>query len=68
MLFRKMEKDCAYCRYGNMLKDGSVACTERGVVDADCRCLKFTYDPLKRIPSKPKALNFGKYDQDDFSL
>ena len=68
-MFRKnIEKSCAYCRYGNMLKDGSVACLKRGLVQADCKCLRFTYDPLKRVPSKPKALNFKKYDKEDYSL
>jgi hypothetical protein len=31
-------------------------------------CRKFRYDPCKRIPSKPKALDFRKYDEHDFSL
>jgi hypothetical protein len=35
---------------------------------ADKKCLKFRYDPCKRIPSKPKALDFAKYDQEDYSL
>ncbi|MBE6958345.1 MAG: hypothetical protein E7447_04255 [Ruminococcaceae bacterium] len=67
-MFRKMEKNCAYCYYGTMLRDGTVACAKKGVVEADCKCRSFNYDPLKRIPSKPKALDFGKYDDEDFSL
>lgn len=68
MMFRKMEKDCSYCQFGAIMKDGTVACTKRGVVSADCRCWSFVYDPLKRIPGKRKALDFKKYDQEDFSL
>ncbi len=69
MLFRKkMEKSCTYCRYGTMLEDGLALCTKRGVVSADRKCRKFSYDPIKRIPSKPKAINFEKYNNEDFSL
>ena len=69
MLFRKkMERSCTYCRYGTMLEEGLALCTKRGVVSADRKCRKFSYDPIKRVPAKPKALNFEKYDKEDFSL
>lgn len=69
MLFRKkIEKSCTYCRFGTVLEEGFVLCTKRGVVSADRKCRKFCYDPTKRIPSKPKALDFKKYDDEDFSL
>ena len=69
MLFRKkIDKSCAYCRYGTPLEDGLILCTKRGVVSADRKCRKFAYDPLKRIPVNPKALDFSKYRDEDFSL
>ena len=69
MLFRKkIVKSCSYCRFGTMLDDGLVLCIKRGVASADRKCRKFRYDPTKRIPSKPKALDFDKYDSEDFSL
>lgn len=69
MLFRKkIEKSCTYCRFGTMLEDGLALCTKRGVVSADRKCRKFRYDPVKRVPSKPKSLDFCKYDAEDFSL
>lgn len=69
MLFRKkIEKSCSYCQYGTMLEDDLVLCTKKGVVSVSGKCRKFRYDPIKRIPVKPKALNFQKYDSDDFSL
>lgn len=69
MLFRKkMEKSCTYCRFGTMLEDGMALCTKRGVVLTSRKCRKFRYDPIKRIPVKTKALDFGKYDQADFTL
>lgn len=69
MLFRKrIEKSCSYCRFGTALVDSSILCTKRGVVEADQKCRKFEYDPIKRIPGKPKALNFEKYNDVDYSL
>jgi hypothetical protein len=43
-------------------------CRRKGVVLALGKCMHFKYDPCKRIPCKPKALDLGKYDEDDFSL
>ena len=69
MLFRKkIEKSCAYCVYGTMLEDGLALCTKKGVVSVDGKCRKFDYDPIKRIPPKAKALDFEKYDNEDYSL
>lgn len=69
MLFRKrIEKSCSYCRFGTALDDTSILCTKRGVVPTDAKCRKFKYDPIKRIPPKPKTLNFDKYEDVDYSL
>lgn len=69
MLFRKkMEKSCTYCQYGTILDEGIALCTKKGVVDISRKCRKFAYDPIKRIPHKPKALDFNKYDNEDYSL
>ena len=69
MLFRKrIEKSCSYCRFGTMLDDNTALCAKRGVVSAERKCRKFKYDPLKRVPSKPKSFDFGKYSSEDFSL
>lgn len=69
MLFRKrIKKDCSYCRFGTTLEDSSILCTKRGIVEAGGKCRKFEYDPIKRIPGKPKALNFDKYNDVDYSL
>lgn len=69
MLFRKrIEKSCAYCAYSTKLSDEQGLCIKRGVVNLCGKCRKFSYDPCKRIPPKPKAVDFTKYDQEDFSL
>ena len=69
MLFRKkMERSCHYCRYGTKMDEDMMLCAKKGIVPHCDNCRKFRYDPFKRVPSKPKALDFSKYEEDDFSL
>ena len=69
MLFRKkIERSCCYCLHGTRLEDGQVLCAKRGIRTEEDGCFRFRYDPLKRIPGKMKALDFSKYDKEDFSL
>ena len=69
MLFRKkMERAFDYCRYGAKLEDGNILCAKKGIRQPDNKCWRFRYDPCKRIPCKSKALDFSKYDNEDFSL
>lgn len=69
MLFRKkIERSCAYCIYGAHLEDGLILCTRKGLRSEENKCWKFKYDPCKRIPKKAKALDFTKYENEDFSL
>jgi len=69
MLFRKkIEKTCAYCTHGTKISEDRILCIKKGVVQETGKCLKFSYDPCKRIPPKPKALDFSKYDDNDYSL
>lgn len=69
MLFRKkIPRSCSYCKYGTNLDEDQILCTKKGVVPATKKCRKFTYDPCKRIPVKAKAMDFVKYDNEDFSL
>ena len=69
MLFRKkIEKSCAYCALGTRLDDENVLCSKRGVVSCTAKCRKFVYDPCKRVPLKAKALDFSKYNEEDYSL
>ena len=69
MLFRKhIQKSCSYCRRATRLEDDLILCSKKGVRSPDSKCLRFRYDPIKRMPPKAKALDFSKYDQEDFSL
>lgn len=69
MLFRKkIERSCSYCVYGASLEGEKILCSKKGVKTVEDRCRRFKYDPCKRIPPRPKALDFSRYDHEDFSL
>lgn len=69
MLFRKkIEPRCGYCQHCTKLSDEQILCIKRGVMPTDGKCIKFRYDPCKRIPVKARALDFKKYDQEDYTL
>lgn len=69
MLFRKkMEWLCAYCENGTELEDGQILCAKKGIRSSEDKCWRFRYDPCKRIPKKARALDFSKYDNEDYSL
>ncbi len=68
-LFRqKIEKRCAYCAKGSMINEREVACPRRGICDAADHCGRFVYDPLKRVPPRPAALDPDKHAPEEFSL
>lgn len=69
MLFRKkIDHLCSYCAHGTQLENDKVLCPKKGVVSVFGKCRKFVYDPCKRIPSRPKALDFEKYNEEDYGL
>lgn len=69
MLFRKqISRSCQHCAYSARLDENQMLCTKRGVVSMYYECRKFKYDPCKRIPPKPRAIDFEKYQDEDFSL
>ncbi len=69
MLFRKkMPRSCAYCLHATKLDEEQVLCIKKGIRSIDGKCRKFSYDPCKRIPVKPKALDLEKYKEEDFTL
>lgn len=69
MLFRKkIERSCEYCAHSTKLDEEQVLCTKKGICPLDGKCLRFRYDPCKRVPKKAKAMDFTKYDNEDYSL
>ena len=68
-LFRKdIDPRCAYCERGRQINELSVACVKRGIVPVEHHCRAFKYDPLKRVPPRPAALNTQGLKDEDFSL
>ena len=68
-LFRKdIEPRCAYCDKGSQINEREVVCVKRGVVPVEYHCGRFRYDPLKRTPPRPAALDTEKLDEKDFSI
>lgn len=58
---------CKYCAEAlKQTEDGQVLCLKKGIVAADYACKKFTYDPIKRVPPRPKPLEV--FSDEDFSL
>lgn len=69
MLFRKkIEPSCTYCIHAAALEEEQILCAKKGLRPPDSPCWRFRYDPCKRIPLKAKALDFSKYDEEDYSL
>ena len=53
MLFRKkIPGSCQYCAHGVRLEGGQIVCVKKGLLEGDCACRRFDYDPLKRIPPR----------------
>ena len=69
MLFRKkIDRACAYCERAVALCDGQVLCVKRCVKAPEDSCRAFRYDPFQRVPVKAKAMDFSRYDEEDYSL
>lgn len=69
MLFRKkIERNCSYCLHAAQLEQEQILCAKRGLRPENAPCWRFRYDPCKRMPKKAKALDFSKYDKEDYSL
>ena len=63
-----IEPRCVYCAKGAPLEEGRFLCSKKGVVGGGDRCGRFQYDPLKRVPPKPAALDTSKLSLEDFRL
>lgn len=68
-LFRKnIEPCCAYCQQGQQVNETDVMCVKCGIVPAEHHCRRFRYDPLKRVPPRPAALDTRNLKEEDFSM
>ena len=59
---KNITPSCKYCNNAIFDNDGFI-CTQNRVLD-DCKCKKFDYNPMLRIPDAParKMLQFKKED------
>lgn len=63
-----IEPRCAYCAKGAPLDGEAILCSKRGIVSPGSSCGSFRYDPLKRVPPRPAALDLSKLSDEDFRL
>jgi hypothetical protein len=69
MLFRKkIKRSCEYCQFGTQIDEENILCTKKGQVSLWGSCRRFRYDPTKRIPPKARAMDFAKYQEEDYTL
>ncbi len=66
MFDKAIQKKCEYCIYGSYLSEAELICKRKGIVGKDDLCRKYKYDPLKRIPQRPKLAD--DFSAKDFSL
>ena len=68
MLFRKkIDRYCTYCQFSGKVDEESVICQFCGIVPCTHHCRRFRYDPLKRVPERPRPLP-EEDGQKDYSL
>lgn len=62
-----IEPACLYCQHGRPAADRvMILCRKYGPVAPHYHCRKFIYDPLKRVPKRPKKM--PGFTAEDFSL
>lgn len=59
---------CMYCQHGQQMSAQQVVCPKKGVKAPYDSCRKFQYDPLRRIPPRPKKADFSNLKPEDFSF
>ena len=68
MLFSKdIHKLCVYCKHAARIDDNTLICRKKGIVNRWDHCRSFRYDPLKRVPARPRPLP-EEDGQKDYSL
>ncbi len=68
-LFNKKDHtpNCATCVHARVIEgDAELLCVHEGVVDETDACRRYTYDPLKRRPTKHRLS--GEFSAEDFKV
>ncbi|MBQ8303351.1 MAG: hypothetical protein IJX79_00160 [Clostridia bacterium] len=64
---KKIHKACKYCEHSSPSSfNDEMICRHKGVTEPDDHCLKYRYDPFKRVPAK-QTLD-KNYTKEDFSI
>ncbi len=54
---KALTRVCAYCEHAKTIWDEkTMLCSRKGIVSREYCCRAFAYDPLKRKPEAPRAL------------
>lgn len=68
-LFNKnIDPLCVYCSHSHPLTEEEVICNKKGIKEKSSHCKKFIYDPLKRVPPRPKKADFSGLTPEDFMI
>lgn len=69
MLFRKsIDRYCSYCQFAGRIDGERMICQHCGIVPDSHHCRRFRYDPLKRVPPRPRTQPVSVPEDTDFSL
>lgn len=62
---KNIPPSCKYCEFGESRTDG-IFCEKKNQIVEDKKCMRYRYDPLKRIPDIPPEL--PDYSEEDFKI
>lgn len=65
---RDIDPMCIYCALSHQLSAMEIVCVKKGVRKATDHCRHFRYDPMRRIPPRPKKADFSGHSPEDFTL
>ncbi len=60
LLRANMPPACATCVHAVRLTEEDMLCRKRGAVHESYHCRRYSYDPLKRVPSRTPPIPEGK--------
>ena len=64
---KNIDPACTYCEHSTPTENPAVLrCAHKGKVDAAASCRRFSYDPLRRVPTRQVVL--PQYSAEEFKL
>ncbi len=65
---KEIEPYCIYCVHSKPIGSMQVICPKHGIVSTNYHCRKYKYDPTKRIPPEPAAMDIECFTAEDFKI